>query len=401
MTADKTYRLGDLIELCDERNTAGKYTLSDVKGISIEKKFIETKADMKDVSLTPYKIVKQDDFSYVTVTSRNGEKITLAHNGSENNYIVSSSYIVFRVSRPDLLLSDYLFMFFNRPEFDRYARFNSWGSARETFSWEDFCVTSIDLPSLAAQKKAVAVYSALKENLAAYENGLQDLKLVCDGFIDRIKNGSPVRPVRQALCPIESPVGEPAEPTDAKQFRLGDLIEEVDERNAAGKYTLSDVKGISTEKKFIDTKADMNGVLLQSYKVVNSDEFAYVADTSRRGDKIALAYNDGGNPILISSIYTTFRVSRPDLILSDYLFMFFNRPEFDRYARFNSWGSARETFDWSELCDIQIPVPPLCIQQNIVNIYKCYIERRRIASELKTKIKAVCPLLVKGSLEEE
>ena len=135
----KKYKLGDLISLCDERNSDNRYTLSDVKGISIKKEFIETKADMAGVSLSPYILVRPDSFAYVTVTSRNGEKITLAHNISEDTYVVSSSYIVFKVDRPDIILSDYLFMFFNRPEFDRYSRFNSWGSARETFSWEDFC----------------------------------------------------------------------------------------------------------------------------------------------------------------------------------------------------------------------------------------------------------------------
>ena len=108
------YKLGQLLELCDERNSEGKYTLDDVKGISIQKCFIETKANMENVSLSPYILVKPDYFVYVTVTSRNGEKITIAHNTSNCTYIVSSSYVVFKVKRTDLLMSDYLFMYFNR-----------------------------------------------------------------------------------------------------------------------------------------------------------------------------------------------------------------------------------------------------------------------------------------------
>ncbi|MBR0203042.1 MAG: hypothetical protein IJQ56_01615, partial [Synergistaceae bacterium] len=119
------YRLGDLIELNDTRNIDEKFALDDVRGISIQKIFIETKADMTEVSLKPYILVRPDAFAYVTVTSRNGGKITIAHNNSDKIYIVSSSYVVFSVNRPDILLSDYLFMYFNRPEFDRYARFNS------------------------------------------------------------------------------------------------------------------------------------------------------------------------------------------------------------------------------------------------------------------------------------
>lgn len=104
------YKLGELIQLEDERNNDGKYTLNDVKGISIQKIFIETKANMQDVSLLPYILVKPDFFAYVTVTSRNGEKITLAHNDTKDTYIVSSSYVVFSIKRTDLLNSDYLFM---------------------------------------------------------------------------------------------------------------------------------------------------------------------------------------------------------------------------------------------------------------------------------------------------
>ena len=106
--AVKKYKLGDLIEPSEEKNTDLKYGIDDVKGISIQKIFIETKADMTDVSLSPYLLVKPDYFAYVTVTSRNGEKITLAHNKTQDTYIVSSSYVVFRVKQPKILLSEYL-----------------------------------------------------------------------------------------------------------------------------------------------------------------------------------------------------------------------------------------------------------------------------------------------------
>lgn len=107
---------------------------------------------MEGVSLKPYILVKPDSFAYVTVTSRNGEKITIAHNDTKETFIVSSSYVVFKVKRTDLILSEYLFMYFNRTEFDRYSRFNSWGSARETFSWQEMCDIDIELPPIDVQK---------------------------------------------------------------------------------------------------------------------------------------------------------------------------------------------------------------------------------------------------------
>lgn len=158
------YKLGELIALSEETNSDEKYTLSDVKGASIRKVFIETKANMTGVSLRPYLVVRPDSFAYVPITSRNGNKITIAHNDTHNTYIVSSSYVVFYVDRRDILNPDFLFMYFNRPEFDRYARFNSWGSAREAFSWESMCNVSLTLPEKKIQDKYVAVFNALKES---------------------------------------------------------------------------------------------------------------------------------------------------------------------------------------------------------------------------------------------
>lgn len=182
------YKLGELIELCNETNNDLTCSLDDVKGISIKKEFIETKADMQGVSLKPYLLVRPDSFAYVTVTSRNGEKITLAHNTTDKTYIVSSSYIVFKVKDNSILDSNYLFIYFNRPEFDRYSRFDSWGSAREVFSWESMCDIEIELPDLPTQEKFVKVYLSMLENQKNYERGLDDLKLVCDGYIDNLKN---------------------------------------------------------------------------------------------------------------------------------------------------------------------------------------------------------------------
>ena len=138
----------------------------------------------------------------------------------------------------------------------------------------------------------------------------------------------------------------------------------------------------------------MDGVSLTSYKIVNNNNFAYVADTSRRGDKIALALNVTNKPILTSSIYTTFRCKDRSKLMPEYLYLLLSRSEFDRYARFNSWGSARETFDWSELCRVKIPLPPLEVQQSIVDLYKCLEEAKKIASEARGKLKALCPALV-------
>ena len=368
-----TYKLGDLIELSDDRNSDGVYGIDDVKGISIKKVFIETKADMSGVSLTPYILVKPDYFAYVTVTSRNGEKITLAHNTSQNTYIVSSSYIVFRIKKPELLLSKYLFMYFNRAEFDRYSRFNSWGSARETFSWQDMCDISITLPDVPTQQKYVDIYDAMCANQKAYEKGLDDLKLTCDAYIEELRRKMPCE-------------------------KIGPYIKECDSKNSIG-LTIDSVRGIATSKELIPTKANMDGVSLENYKVVAPLQITYVSDTSRRGDKISLGINKSDKPILVSSISIVFETEKKSL-LSDYLMLFFVRSEFDRYARFNSWGSARETFDWNALCDYKIPIPDITTQKNIAEIYKAFNIRKNLNEKLKQQIKNICPILIKGAIEE-
>ena len=150
--------------------------------------------------------------------------------------------------------------------------------------------------------------------------------------------------------------------------KLGLYIEPLDKRNFDGFLGAEAVVGLSTQKEIIKTKADLSGVNLTSYKLFPPQTFAYVPDTSRRGDKMSLAYNMTDETYIVSSISIVFKVKRTDALLSDYLFMYFNRPEFDRYARFHSWGSARETFDWSEMCDIDMKLPSVDIQRKYANI---------------------------------
>ena len=366
------YKLGELISLCDERNSDNIYTLSDVKGISIKKEFIETKADMAGVSLSPYILVRPDSFAYVTVTSRNGEKITLAHNTSEDTYIVSSSYIVFKVNRPEVISSDYLFIFFNRPEFDRYARFNSWGSARETFSWEDFCDIDITLPSIEQQRKYVDVYLALQNNLAAYQSKVEELKLVCDGYIEDLRRRMPSR-------------------------RIGEYIVESNTKNSDNK--IKEVRSVSVTKEFKLTNAKVNKNELRNYLVVRPKEIAFVQTTGNE-KVLAFAYNDQEYPVVVSSVDKVFKSKDENTLDLQFLSLYLSRKEFDRYARFNSWGSAREVFTMDEMNDVAIPIPDISVQREIVNIHKCYIERQRIAEALKEQLKNICPVLIRGSLSE-
>lgn len=363
------YKLGQLLELCDERNSEGKYSLDDVKGISIQKCFIETKANMENVSLSPYILVKPDYFAYVTVTSRNGEKITIAHNTSDRTYIVSSSYVVFKVKHTDLLLSDYLFMYFNRPEFDRYSRFNSWGSARETFDWDTMCDIDIELPDITVQQKYVDIYEAMVANQQSYERGLEDLKLVCDGYIEDLRRKMPCE-------------------------KIGPYISEVNERNSNLKIT--NVKGVNSSSDFGETKANTMGLDFSNYKIVKTGQFAYNPSRINLGS-IALLNCEN---CIVSPMYIVFQINNSKKLLPEYLMLWFNRKEFQRSTLFYATGSVRDTFTFDLMKEVQIPIPDINVQKAIAEIFTVYNTRKQINEQLKEQIKNICPILIRGSLEE-
>jgi type I restriction enzyme S subunit len=179
---------------------------------------------------------------------------------------------------------------------------------------------------------------------------------------------------------------------------LGEFIEQIDVRNSDCAFGEDSVIGISTQKSFIFTKADLSGVSLTSYKKVQKNCFVYVPDTSRRGDKMALAYNTSEKIYLVSAIYTVFRVKENsnNILLPEYLFLYFNRSEFDRYTRFHSWGSAREVFSWDDMCNIEIDLPPVHIQKKYADVYSSIIKNQN----LRDKIKNICSVLVKGAVGE-
>lgn len=364
----KWVRLGDYIKQCDERNHSNKYGIEAIKGISTSKTFIDTKANLDGVPLQSYKLVAPRYFAYVPDTSRRGDKVALAFNDSSCTYLISSIYCVFKVSVLDKLSPEYLYLFFLRPEFDRYVRYNSWGSAREVFSWGDMCNTMIPLPTITEQQKVVNAWKAFREIKGQNEAKAAPLMQVCQSYIQELKHKYPLQ-------------------------EIGPYIEECNERNLNGIFTEKEVRGIATSKGLIETKANLDGVSLNSYKLVKPKEIAFVPDTSRRGDKMSLGLNDSDKTYIVSSISSVFNVDE-EYILPNFLYIWFCRSEFDRYARFNSWGSAREAFSFEDMKRCKIPIPPIDVQRAIVNIYKCANEAKQIAEEADRLSREVCPALL-------
>ena len=173
---------------------------------------------------------------------------------------------------------------------------------------------------------------------------------------------------------------------------IGTYIEPYDERNDDGLLDKESVVGLSTSKEIIKTKANLEGTNISSYKLFKPQMLAYVPDTSRRGDKVSLGMNKTTQTYLLSSISEIFKCK--DGLLPEFLYMWLIRTEFDRYARYHSWGTTRETFSFDEMKKVKIPLPPICMQEAIVNIYRCAEEAKRIAEEADRLSKEICPALM-------
>lgn len=169
--------------------------------------------------------------------------------------------------------------------------------------------------------------------------------------------------------------------------QLGQFIRQVDVRNAAGKE--ENLLGVSVQKTFIPSIANTVGTDFTKYKVVRRGQFTYIPDTSRRGDKIGIALLSDYEEGLVSNVYTTFEVIDKNELLPEYLMLWFSRPEFDRYARFKSHGSVREVMDWDEMCKVQLPVPPISVQRDIVKAYQTITNRIALKRQVNDNLVAV------------
>lgn len=296
------------------------------------------------------------------------ERLPVALYQDSDPAIVSPAYKTFKVTDESIILSEYLMMFFQRKEFDRLTWYYCDSSIRGGLDWERFCEIEIPLPSLEEQKKYVRIYTSLLVNQQSYSESLGRLKYICDSFIDeQIANG--------------------------EKKTLGHFIQQVQLRNSDSSNR--NVLGISVKKKFIPSRANREDLNVSNYKLLKKGQFGYVTVTSRNGEKISIAILNGPEGV-ISSTYIAFEVIDEEVLLPEYLYLWFSRDDFDRYCRYHSWGSARETFDWADMCNVELPIPSLDEQKAIVAIHKVLEERKEINDKLKMLIQPLCPTLIQG-----
>lgn len=363
----KWVRLGEYIEQFRQKCANNDAIVS---GVDINKQFIPTRANLEGTDISGYYLVPPTFFACNLMHIGRDERIPIAYNNTSTNLVVTSAYYVFHVKKDkcDEILNEYLYIIFCNKEIDRLTWFYTDNSIRGNLREDRFLDIEIPLPSPDEQQKVVNAWKALREIKEQNEAKAAPLMQVCQSYIQELKHTYPLQ-------------------------EIGPYIEECNERNLEGKFAEQDVRGIATSKGLIETKANLDGVSLNSYKLVKPKEIAFVPDTSRRGDKMSLGLNDSDKTYIVSSISAVFNVDKEN-ILPNFLYLWFCRSEFDRYARFNSWGSAREAFSFEDMKRCKIPIPPIDVQRAIVNIYKCANEAKQIAEEADRLSREVCSALL-------
>ena len=280
MSANKTkwVRLGEYIELCEERNSEGKYTINDVKGMTINKEIIPTKADLRENDLSKFLVVKPREFVYNPRT--HGKKIGLGFNNISKAFIISWNNIAFRIIDKNILLPEYLYMIICREEWDRSACFRSWGSSTEVFSWSEFCRMEIPLPSISIQRELVNTYNGLKSLAEDNEALIEPLTQACEALVVDCKR-------------------------KYDEVALGECIEEV--------------KSVSITKEFKDTGAKVDKSNLIGYKIVPPMHISYV-QTTKNEKCFACALNRFGENIVVTSVNKVIKTIDSQKLSIEYLF---------------------------------------------------------------------------------
>lgn len=366
------YKLGDLICEITRKNDDLKYGIEYVRGVSNTKEIMPTKADVDPNVINKFYVIMPNEFIYNPRTTRMGDKVGLAYNDTGTPLLFTFNNIAFAIKETakTLILPDYLYIYFNRSEFDRYAIVNSWGSATELFTFTEMCEIDIELPSIEIQQKYVAIYKAMVKNQQSYERGLEDLKFTVDTLLDKYKKSE-------------------------SKVKMANLLEEIDNRNTDNQFEYA--CGVNITKQFMPSVASSSD--LHNYKIVTKNQFVFSGMQTGRDECIRIALLTDDKSLIVSPAYTVFKI-KSDNVIPEYIQMWFSRSETDRYGWFLSDASIRTNLDLECFYGIEIPLPDYSSQMAIVNIYKAYTNRRKIIEQLKTQIKNICPILIKGSIEE-
>ena len=267
-------KLGAYIELHGETNASLIFGSDDVRGVNNLKLLMPTKADINGRDLSKFQIVYPGEFVFNHRTSRNGSKFSMAYNDGKKAVICTEDYVVFRIKEDakQVLAAEWLYMFFNRSEFDRYVITNSWGSSTEFYNWEDLCEVELDLPPFPVQQKYVNIYKSMVANQQSYERGLENLKLVCDGYIEDLRRKMPCR-------------------------KIGPYIRPYNEKNNDNSIKL--FQGVTVDHLFTDPKRIAEDT--ENGSIVRTGQFAFNKVMKAHNTKLPIALREGPDCVVSSS----------------------------------------------------------------------------------------------------
>ena len=365
----ESIRLGDYIELYSQKCNISNLTPDDVSGINRRREFFEPSRQVSG-DTSNYKVVPPNYFACNLMHVGRDEVLPISLNKSDNNKIVSPAYTIFKLKDETKILSDFLFMLVNSNEKDRYFWFHCDSSVRDGMDWNAFCDLVFNVPSLEIQKKYVAVYESLLSNLRSYESKLEDLKLVCDGYIEDLRKKYKLEPLKNFIEQYK------IVNSDLKVTKLAGLI------------------GGNIES----ARASSGQNNLSKFQIVYPGSIVYPPPHFGEVGTIGIVKDQ---PVLMSPMYIAFKSKYANTLSMDYCLMWFRRSEFMRYAFFASCDSIRDTFDFEKLGNYLIPIPPLEIQNSIVRVFDVYNKRKDIVNKLKEKISTICPILIRGAIKEE
>ena len=363
----KWVRLGDYISQRRENNSSLKYGVDLIEGVNSDGEFQPTKAITDNINLKPYKVVRHGDIVYNPSRLNIG---SLAYR-TGGMCIVSHLYQVFHIKEKyqSILSAEFLTLYLRRSEFYRYVDYDNFASQRAEYNLRKLGELLIPLPSPAEQQKVVNAWRAFREIKVQNEAKAAPLMQLCQSYIQEIRKKKNVR-----------------------NYRIGNAIEVIDKTNKDG--SPYEVLGLNNNKMFMPTVASMDTINTSKYRIIRKGEFAFSGMQTGRDKCIRIALYDKDIPALISPAYTTFILDKEEPILPEYFMMIFQNPEMDRLGWFYSDSSVRANLDWNRFIDIEIPLPPIEIQQAIVNIYKCANEAKQIAEEADRLSREVCPALL-------
>ena len=366
MSKVKWVRLGDYISPRNERNSDLRYGVELIEGVNSDGEFQPTKAITDGIDLKPYKAVWPGDIVYNPSRLNIG---SLAYRES-GMCIVSHLYQVFHVKEEfkNELLPEFLLIWFKRDEFLRIVDYYNYGSQRAEFNLKKLGELIIPLPSLSEQQKVVNAWKALREIKEQNEAKAAPLMQLCQSYIQELKHKSKAT------------------------YRIGDAIKVLDKLNVKDRSL--EVLGLSRDKTYMPTVANMTNVDTSRYKVLTKGTFAFNGMHVGRDVAVPIAKYDCDSDALISPAYTTFEIDKTKGLLEEFFEVVIRNKEFDRLAWFYCDSSVRGGLEWKRFLDIKIPYVPLDVQRAIVNIYKCANEAKQIAAEADRLSREVCPALL-------